>query len=230
MLPSPNPYAPPGAGSTPLDGGLASAPHPPYAPYARVAAVSLGLGACLGTFLGVAQTVQYGSGLQHFDGMMYVPRIVGLSTVRALGSGAALLVTCVSAAIVLHRAGRRAAPGSIALARDPRALWLGAGTLATFGVVCGLTMLAGAMTASSMFGASAGAFLAAGRAGLTWGDLARGLLLSLADGVLCVAVVPLVGGWLAAPRRSLVLKLFVAYAAVQATTVLEQTALSLLDG
>ena len=201
------------------------------APYARIASGSVLLGACLGAFLGIAQTVQYGWGLGRFGGYEYVPRVVAVSTVRALGSGAALLVTAVSAAIVLHRAGRRASPRATVVGRRDRTMaWIGAGTLGAFVLVCVLTGLAGAGTMAALFGVRATAFLASAWGSIMREDLGRGLGLTAVDAALAIALVPLASGWLAAPRRSLVLKLFVAYAAVQGVAIAEQTALALLGG
>jgi ABC-type transporter Mla maintaining outer membrane lipid asymmetry permease subunit MlaE len=215
-----NPYAPP---SSPLAGE----PRTGVAPYTRMAAFSLVLAACLGGFLGVVQTVQFGWGLRRFGGLEYVPRLIGLSTVRALGSGAALLVVVVSAALVMHRAGRRARD-PVVVARDWRALWLCAGTIAAFAVVCICTMLAAAATAAVFFGVRASTFFTQGVASILAVDVERGVVLAAVDGVLTTTLVPLAASFLAAPKRSLALKLFVAYVAVQATTIAEQAVLAAL--
>jgi len=218
--PSGNPYAPPHA----AEGGHGEARS---APYARVAAFATVLGACLGGFLGIAQTIQYGWSLTRFGGLEYVPKVIVLSTSRALGPGAALLVTTVSASVVLHRAGVLAR-SRLRVTRDARTLWLGAGTMAAFVAVCICTTLAGAATAALVFEMRASAFLSHGLAILSRGDAVRGLVLSGLHGVLATALVPLAAGWLSAPQRRLVLKLFVAYVAVQGTTILEQTVLAQL--
>lgn len=220
-----NPYAPPATlEATPPDDAASA-----LVPYRRIAVLGQVVGALLGGFLGVMQTVQYGFGLSRFGGLAYVPRVVALSTVRALGSGAALLVMAVASAIVLHRAGRLLPALGIVIARDPRALWLAAGTAASFVVVCAVTLVASATTAAVLYSVRVSAFVAEGWDGVTRGDLGRGAALAAVDGALCTAIVPLAAGWLASPKRGLVLKVFVAYAAVQVTTVLEQTVLSLLD-
>ncbi len=217
-----NPYAPPSSrGTAPAEGAATARP------WARIAGISVGLGVGFGVFLGVAQTLQFGTGLSRFGGMEYVPRVMMLTTVRALGAGAAMLVTGVSAAIALHRVGRRT-PG-VVVARDLRALWLCAGNLATFAVVCMFTMLGGALTASAAFGASARAFLAEGLATLTSRDLAHGAALATADALVVTALVPVASRWLTAERRGLVLKLLVAYAAAQATAFAEQSFLAWLE-
>jgi ABC-type transporter Mla maintaining outer membrane lipid asymmetry permease subunit MlaE len=195
-------------------------------PWARVAGISVGLGAGFGVFLGVAQTLQFGTGLSRFGGMEYVPRVIALTTVRALGAGAAMLVTGVSAAIVLHRLGRRR---PLAVERGPRALWLAVGSLATFTSVCVFTMLGGALTASAAFGASVRSFLAQGLTTLSSQDLAHGAALAAADALVVTALVPLGSRWLTSQRRGLVLKLLLAYAAAQATAFAEQSFLALLE-
>ncbi len=217
-----NPYAPPSSrGTAPAEGAATARP------WARIAGISVGLGAGFGVFLGVAQTLQFGAGLSRFGGMEYVPRVVMLTTVRALGAGAAMLVTGVSAAIALHQLGRRA-PG-IAVARDLRALWLCAGNLATFAVVCVFTMLGGALTAAGAFGASGRAFLSEGLGTLTSRDLAHGAALATADALVVTALVPVASHWLTSERRGLVLKLLVAYAAAQAMSFAEQSFLGWLE-
>jgi ABC-type transporter Mla maintaining outer membrane lipid asymmetry permease subunit MlaE len=196
------------------------------APYRRVAAISTGLGAGFGVFLGVAQTLQFGTGLGRFGGLTYVPRVVVLTTVRALGAGAAMLVTSVSTAIVLHQIGR--STPDVTVARDRRTLWLGAGTAATFFVVCALATLSGALTSAGMFGTGVRAFLGEARRTLTLLDVVHGGALAAVDAVIVTVLLPLVSSWMTAPRRGLLVKLFVAYATVQATAIVEQTLLALL--
>lgn len=217
-----NPYAPPSArGIAPEDGAVTARP------WARIAGLSAALGAGFGVFLGAAQTVQFGAGLSRFGGMAYVPRVVVLTTVRALGAGAAMLVTGVSAVIVLHQLGRRS-PG-VVVARDPRALWLAAGTLATFASVCAFTMLGGAVTAAGAFGASARAYLGEGLGTLASRDLAHGAVLAAVDAFVVTALLPLASRWMTSARRGLVVKLLVVYAAAQATALAEQSFLALLE-
>jgi len=228
MLPSKpdprdNPYAPP---STP---GVAQtgAPGTTVAPYRRVAAISALLGAGFGVFLGVAQTLQFGTGLTRFGGLEYVPRVIVLTTVRALGAGASMLVTSVSAAIVLHQIGR-SLPG-VSVARDRRMLWLSAGAMATFVVVCAFTVLAAALTSAVAFSTGVAPFIAEGWRTLNARDLAHGAALAAIDAAIVTVLIPLVSGWTTAPKRSLLMKLFVAYATVQATSIVEQTLLTLLE-
>jgi hypothetical protein len=228
MLPSKpdlsdNPYAPP---STP---GVAQTGEPgtTVTPYRRVAAISALLGAGFGVFLGVAQTLQFGTGLGRFGGLEYVPRVIVLTTVRALGAGAAMLVTTVSTAIVLHQVGR-ATPG-VKVARDRRVLWLGGATLATFLVVCAFTGLAASLTSAVAFSTRMSTFLVEGWSTLTLRDLAHGTALASVDAVIVAVLLPLVSAWMTAPKRSLLMKLFVAYATVQATAIVEQTLLALLE-
>ena len=217
-----NPYAPPSSrGVAPAEGAATARP------WARIAGISVGLGAGFGVFLGVAQTLQFGGGLSRFGGMEYVPRVVMLTTVRALGAGAAMLVTGVSAAIALHQLGRRT-PG-VVVARDLRTLWLMAGNLATFASVCVFTMLGGALTTAGVFGASARFFLAEGLDTLTSRDLAHGVALAAVDALAVTALVPLGSRWLTSERRGLVLKLLLAYAAAQATAFAEQSFLAFLE-
>jgi hypothetical protein len=218
-----NPYAPPGSPA----GAQQGVHGPRVAPYRRVAAISLVLGAGFGGFLGIAQTLQFGTGLGRFGGFEYVPRVVVLTTVRALGAGAAMLVTSVSATIVLHQLGRRA-PGA-RVARDRGALWLVASTVATFVVVCGFSVLGGALTSEGMFATSVRSFLDEGLRTLTLRDVEHGAALATVDAIILAVLVPLAAPWLAAPRRGLILKLFVAYAAVQATAIVEQTLLALIE-
>jgi hypothetical protein len=217
-----NPYAPPGAaGVAPQGHALA------VAPYARVAAISLPLGAGFGAFLGIAQTLQFGTGLSRLGGMTYVPRVVALTTVRALGAGAAMLVSSVTATIALHQLGRRT-PGT-RVARDRRVLWLAAGTVATFVVVCASTMLAGGATSAVVFGESVRSFLDEGLHTLNWRDLEHGAALATIDAGIVAALVPLGASWMVIPKRGLILKLLAAYAACQATAFVEQTLLALLE-
>jgi hypothetical protein len=228
MLPSKpdlkgNPYAPPGTPGVVRTGE----PGTTVAPYRRVAAMSLLLGAGFGVFLGTAQTLQFGTGLTRFGGLTYVPRVVVLTTVRALGAGAAMLVTSVSTAIVLHQIGR-VTPG-VTVARDRRTLWLGAATVATFVVVCAFAALAAALTSAVAFSTGVTAFLGEGWRTLTLRDLVHGAALAAVDAVIVAVLLPLVSGWMTAPKRSLLMKLFVAYATVQATTIVEQTLLALLE-
>ncbi len=230
MLPSKpdlreNPYAPPSARGP--EAGRTGEPGTTIAPYRRVAAISALLGAGFGVFLGAAQTLQFGAGLGRFGGLEYVPRVIVLTTVRALGAGAAMLVTSVSTAIVLHQIGR-ATPG-VTVARDRRMLWLGAGTLATFFIVCALAGLAAALTSAVTFSTGVATFLAEGWRTLSMRDLAHGVALAAVDAVIVTVLLPLVSTWMTAPRRGLLVKLFVAYATVQATAVVEQTLLALLE-
>jgi hypothetical protein len=216
-----NPYAPPGShAAAPVEGAT-------VAPYRRVATISVVLGAGFGVFLGVAQTLQFGAGLSRFGGMTYVPRVVVLTTVRALGAGAAMLVTCVSATIALHQSGRRAS--GVAMVRDARVLWLTAGGAATFAMVCAFTTLAGALTAVSVFGASMRSFLGEGLSTLTRRDVEHGAVLAAINTCIVTVFVPVASRWLTSERRSLILKLVLAYATVQATAFAEQWVLASLE-
>jgi hypothetical protein len=197
------------------------------APYRRIAAISTMLGAGFGVFLGVAQTLQFGTGLTRFGGLEYVPRVIVLTTVRALGAGAAMLVTSVSTAIVLHQIGRTT-PG-VPVARDRRVLWLGAGAMATFVVVCAFAVLAAALTSAVAYGTGVTSFLREGWRTLTPRDLVHGAALAAIDAGIVAVLLPVASGWMTAPRRGLLMKLFVAYATVQATAIVEQTLLALLE-
>jgi len=225
--PAHNPYAPPSSrGAAP-----AAAPGAEVAPYRRIAAIGVLLGAGFGVFLGVAQTLQFGTGLGRFGGLTYVPRVVVLTTVRALGAGAAMLVTAVSTAIVLHQLGR-STPGvseAVSVARDRRTLWLGAGTLLAFAVVCVLATLAGAVTSAGLYGTGVGAFLGEARRTLTGSDVAHGAALAAVDAAIVTVLLPIVSGWMTSRARGLVVKLLVAYATVQATAIVEQALLALLE-
>ncbi len=184
------------------------------------------MGAAFGVFLGVAQTVEFGWGLRRFGGMEYVPRVVALTTVRALGAGAAMLVTVVTAAVTLHRAGR-ARPGET-VARDRRLAWLAAATLATFVVVASLAIAGGAVTSGAFFGLGPRAYVREGVDTLLMSDVAHGAALAAVDALVATGFIAWVGPWMHRSPRALVLKLLVAYLAVQATALGEQEVMMLL--
>jgi hypothetical protein len=79
-----------------------------------------------------------------------------------------------------------------------------------------------------MFGTGVRAFLGEARRTLTLLDVVHGGALAAVDAVIVTVLLPLVSSWMTAPRRGLLVKLFVAYATVQATAIVEQTLLALL--
>ena len=59
--------------------------------------------------------------------------------------------------------------------------------------------------------------------------MAHGAALAAVDAAIATALLPIVSGWMTSPTRGLVVKLLVAYATVQATAIVEQALLALLE-
>jgi hypothetical protein len=206
---SPNPYRPPAASAPAADRPPASVercgPH--------VLAWSMVLAAAYALVAGAARCAGFDFGLKRFGGLEYVPRVVSLMAIRALGPGVAAMASALTAVVVLDRAGRR---GAVATAIGPRVpLFAGAATVLGYPVAVCAAGLGALLVWCIDSGDTARAFVATMIDAALWSDVAHGIGASVI-GALAVSIgLRLVGARLLSRRWSLFPKLLVAWVALQ---------------
>jgi hypothetical protein len=185
---------------------------PATVPYAKIAGYAMAVSAGYGFVVGAATAFQFWFGLRRFGGLEYVPRVIVLSALRELAPSSAFALTCLTAVTVVHRASR-STPSPAAL--DPRGAWLLGGAIALLypiDVACVVFGALGFML--TVYGQPAAPFVDSAQV-VTWGDLASGATKTTAFALLAALALPRVLRFVAASRRGLVLKLFVAWLVVQ---------------
>ncbi|MDI1484610.1 ABC transporter permease [Polyangium sp. y55x31] len=220
-----------------LDLGQAYAPpaaSPPAAPlpgvgspYDRIVRWSFPVGVVVGLVLGCVVYLQSVYALSQLNVEKHAPGIVCVAVLRAIGPVSAVLAVSLTAAVRLHRAGRRAS-GPLEV-EHARVLLV----LATFPLLTVVTTLFGLLGAlllwlaeptgtTSEFWASLSDFV-------RWPDPVYGLAVAAGCGGFLTCLLRIGANWLTTKKHGLALKLFVAYASLAIPNAVLRAVLSVVD-
>jgi hypothetical protein len=204
-----NPYVAPATGTPTADGPPASVER--CGP--RVLVWSLVLATVYAFIAGAVGCASDDFGLQRFGGLEYVPQVVGLSAIRAVGPGVAAMLSTLTAVVVLHRAGRR---GVEAPAIDPRLpRFAGAAALLASPVAVCAHCLGALPVWCADSGETARRFMASMIDKVLWIDVACGIGATVVGALVVASCLRVVVPSLLSRRWSLFPKLLVAWVAVQ---------------
>jgi hypothetical protein len=174
----------------------------------KFAARSLATSGVVGAVVGVYEVLSFDAGLRRFGGLEYTPRVLFLAALRELGPVGATWVPLLAAAVVLDRAGRRAAGAASSTGRP---LWIPAATvLAALPLVVAAAILAGGAVWCWDAARTAREFVDRARQieGVGF-DALEGVAKTVASALVVVMALPRAAPHLASPRWRLVAKLAV---------------------
>ncbi|MDI1445707.1 ABC transporter permease [Polyangium sp. 6x1] len=220
-----------------LDLGQAYAPpvaSPPVAPlpdvispYDRIVRLSFPVGAVVGLLMGCVVYLQSAYALSQFNAQKNAPGIVCVIALRGLGPGSAVLAVSLTAAVLLHRAGRRAR-GPIEV--DHARVLL---VLATFPLLSVVTtlfcILASVLLWLAEPAGTPSEYLASLSDFMRWPDPVFGLAVAAGSGGFLTCLLRIGANWLTTKKHGLALKLFVAYATLAIPNAVLRAVLSLVD-
>jgi hypothetical protein len=136
-----------------------------------------------------------------------------LSLLRELAPRAALVATCVTTTVVVHRAARRAADGVVI--RDARPYLIGAAVIILSVANVPLGLLGAAFVSVAMFSESASEFARTAMESIFLSDAASGAVVALTYAILVTALAPLAAPRIASRGRGLFLKLVATFVVLQ---------------
>jgi len=205
-----------------LDLGQACAPSaasPPVAPlpevispYDRIVRFSFPVGAVVGLVFGCVVYLISANALSVFNAQKNAPGIVCVAVLRGWGPASAVLAVSLTAAVLLHRAGRRA---SGPLEVDHARVLL---VLATFPLLAVVTttfcVLASLLLWLAEPAGTLSEYLASLSDFMRWPDPVFGLAVAAGSGGFLTCLLRLGADWLTTKKHGLALKLFVAYASL----------------
>ncbi|TKC98834.1 ABC transporter permease [Polyangium fumosum] len=220
-----------------LDLGQAYAPpvaSPPVAPlpdvispYDRIVRFSFPVGAVVGLVMGSVVYLQSANALSVFNAQRNAPGIVCVAVLRGIGPASAVLAVSLTAAVLLHRAGRRA---SGPLEVDHARVLL---VLATFPLLSVVTtlfcILASVLLWLAEPAGTPSEYLASLSDFMRWPDPAFGLVVAAGSGGFLTCLLRIGAKWLTTKKHGLALKLFVAYLSLAIPNALLRAIFLLVD-